>query len=140
LLFFLSFWFLLLSIQEGCYQKALRIRAIVVEKGYKGGTSGVGTGSTGSRRYHWVRYRFTTPEGETKEHVDTEVLPTTWRELQEGGPVDIEYLRALADSRVAGQKASSQTFLAIALALFGAALFTRHRDRMQQRKDQESMR
>jgi hypothetical protein len=60
--------------------------------------------------------------------------------LQEGGPVDIEYLRALADSRVAGQKASSQTFLAIALALFGAALFTRHRDRMQQRKDQESMR
>ena len=125
LMLFLSLWFFVLSIQEGCYQRAQKIQGIVLEKGYQSGTGAVGQGGTGTRSYHWVRYRFTTPEGETKEHVDTEVLPGTWRNLQEGAAVDIGFMQSLADSRVAGQKASSLTFLSIAVVLLLAGIVTR---------------
>jgi hypothetical protein len=126
---FLSFWFFLLAGQEGCYRQAHRIRGVVIEKGSKTGTSGVGRGGSGTRGYRWVRYRFTTPAGETKTHVDTDVLPGAWRELREGGPVDIEYMPSLADSRVVGQKASATTYLAIAVGLLVAGLAARRRSR-----------
>jgi len=128
---FISAWFFLLAAQEGCYQKAQRIRGTVVEKGYRPGSSGVGRGGTGTRSSHWVRYRFTTQSGEGKEHVDNQVLPGTWRKLQEGGPVDIEYMPSLADSRVSAQTASSTTYLAIAIVLLAGGIVvrrsTRHR-------------
>lgn len=128
---FLGVWFFLLAAQESCYQGAQHFRGVVVEKGHKAGTSGTGRGSTGSSSYYWVRYRFTTAEGETKEHVDKEVLPGTWRELEDGGPVDIEYLSSLADSRVAAQKASSWTYLWIAIVLVAAGIATRRSARRQ---------
>lgn len=124
LLLFVGAWFFLLAAQEGCYQKASKIVGIVIEKGHKTGTSGVGHGSTGTRSYYWVRYRFATPEGEAKEHTDTEVLPGTWNELREGGPVDVEYMPSLADSRVAGQKAASSTYALIAVVLLAAGVVT----------------
>jgi len=124
LLLLFSALFFLLAAQEGCYQNAQRIRGTVVEKGYKRGTSAVGRAGTGSKSVHWVRYRFTTPEGEVKQHVDNEVLPKPWSELKEGGPVDIEYMPKLADSRVAGQKASSTTYAAIAMGLLAAGILT----------------
>lgn len=124
MILFLGFWFLLLALQEGCYEKAHEVRGLVIEKGFKRGTNGVGRAASGAKSYRWVRYRFTTAEGETKEHTDREVLPGTWSELREGGPVDIEYLASAADSRVAGQRASQSTHFMIAIGLLvaGAAV------------------
>jgi hypothetical protein len=120
LLLFFGGWFILLAWQESCYQQAQRVRGVVIEKGYTRGAGGVGRGSTGSTSSHWVRYRFTTEDGATKEQVDNRVLPKIWNELEQGGPVDIEYMPSLADSRVAGSKASAATYAAIAAGLLVA--------------------
>jgi hypothetical protein len=86
LLLLFSALFFILAAQEGCYQNAQRIRGTVVEKGYNRGTSAVGRAGTGSKSVHWVRYRFTTPEGEVRQ---TLTRSCRGRELKEGGPVDI---------------------------------------------------
>jgi len=122
---FLGAWFVLLAAQEACYSKAHRVRGTVVEKGYTAGSSAVGRGGRGTKSSHWVRYRFETPEGESKEHVDSEVLPATWGELREGAAVDLEYLPATGDSRVAGQKAASSTYAAIAIGLLALGFWLR---------------
>lgn len=122
---FLSLWFLLLAGQESCYERALRIGATVIEKGHTPGSSG--TGGTRTSSAYWVRYRFTTPEGAVKEHIDSEVLPEAWRELEAGGPVEIEYMPSLADSRVAGQRASPGIYLSIAIVLLVAGIALRRR-------------
>lgn len=126
---FLGAWFVLLAVQEACYSKALRISGTVIEKGYTAGSSAVGRGGRGSRSSHWVRYRFETPEGETKEHVDSEVLPATWRDLREGAAVELEYLSTTGDSRVAGQRAASSTYAAIAIGLLAVGIWLRRRAR-----------
>lgn len=115
LLFFGSF-FLLLTAQEGCYQKAVKLRGVVVAKEYSPGTSRVGSGTVSSSSRHNIRYRFTTPDGTTKED-RSDVLLNQWSKLQEGDAVNVEYLPATGDSRIAGQTASAPVFLLIALTL-----------------------
>ncbi|MGH7858175.1 MAG: hypothetical protein ACREQY_12695 [Candidatus Binatia bacterium] len=129
LMLFIGAFFGLLTAQESCWQEnAERITGVVIEKGFERGSSGV-RGSAGTKSYHWIRYRYATPEGETKEHLDTEVLPDTWRELQEGGPIDLEFLAATRDSRVAGQKAYPLTYALITVALIVAGIALRRSGR-----------
>ncbi len=125
LLFFGAF-FLLLAAQEGCYRNAIRVQGIVTDKAYSPGTSSVGRVGTGSSSDHKIRYRFTTPDGKMKEHW-SKVLPGTWRKLNKGDPVDIEYLPAIADSRIPGQTASGPAFFAISLAFFTGGVYFRRR-------------
>jgi hypothetical protein len=68
---------------------------------------------------HFIFYRFTTPEGRTID-ARSDVLPTTWRVLRDGGPVEIEYLPSSPETtRIPGQKARSWIFALMALAAFG---------------------
>ncbi len=128
LILFLGVFFLLLTAQEGCYQKVVKLPGVVVEKVYSPGTSRTGSGTTSSPSRHEVRYRFTTPQGETKEGL-SDVLLGNWSKLHDGDTVRVEYLPATGDSRIAGQTTSAQVFLAIALTLLGGGLFLRRSSR-----------
>ena len=117
-------FFLLLTAQEGCYQKGENISAVVVAKEYSPGTSRVGSGTVSSNSRHSIRYRFTTPQGETKE-ASSVVLLQNWSKLREGDPINIEFLPATGDSRVAGQTASAPVFFLIAIGLLAGGFFLR---------------
>src|SRR3989338_1787633 len=73
-LLFMGVFFVLLAAQEGCYQKATKLRGVVVSKHYSPGTSRVGSGTLSSTSSHKIRYRFTTPQGETKEALSVVLL------------------------------------------------------------------
>src|SRR5687768_14663695 len=76
---------------------------------------------------HFIFYRFTTPEGRTI-HARSDVLPTTWRALRDGGPVEIEYIPSSPETtRIPGQKARSWIFALMALAAFGGGTALRVR-------------
>jgi hypothetical protein len=124
LLFFFGGFFLLLAIQDSCYQKGVKVTAVVVAKEYSPGSSRVGSGTVSSSSRHGIRYRFTTPEGVVKEG-RSDVLLQNWSKLREGDAVDIEYLPATGDSRVAGQTASAWVFLLIAAILLAGGWFLR---------------
>jgi len=124
LLFFFGGFFLLLAIQDGCYQRGVKLTAVVVAREYSPGSSGVGRGTVSSTSRHMIRYRFTTPEGAVKEG-QSDVLPQNWSKLREGDTVDIEYLPATGDSRVAGQTASAWIFLLISVFLLTGGWFLR---------------
>ena len=117
LLLFFGVFFVLLATQEGCYQKAVKLHGVVIAKEYSPGVSRTGSGTMSSASRHTIRYRFTTPDGRIREDRGV-VLLANWSKLHEGDPVDIEYLPATNDSRVARQTASAPVFLLIALALF----------------------
>lgn len=122
-LLFMGGFFVLLAAQEGCYQKAPQLQGTAIEKVYQRGTSSIG-GSPGTPSKHQIRYRFTTPDGKTKEAL-SDVLLNNWSKLREGDTVDVEYLPATGDSRIAGQTAKAGTFLGIALALLAGGLWMR---------------
>jgi len=117
-------FFLLLAAQEGCYQKGESLSAVVVAKEYSAGTSRVGSGTVSSSSRHSIRYRFNTPQGETKE-ASSPVLLQDWSKLREGDSINIEFLPATGDSRVADQTASAPVFLIIAVVLLTAGFFLR---------------
>lgn len=127
LLFFGGF-FVLLAAQEGCYQKAVKLRATVLSKHYSPGTSRVGSGTLSSPSTHGIKYRFTTPEGMMREDFGQVLLPA-WSKLKEGDMVDIEYLPATKDSRVARQTASAPVFLLIALGLLAGGAYLRRSEK-----------
>ena len=124
LLFFFGGIFCLLAAQEGCYQKSVKLLGVVVAKKYTPGTSRVGSGTLSSRSYHSIKYRFTTPQGETKE-TWSDVLTQNWNKFHEGDPVEIEYLSATGDSRVADQTASAPVFFMIAVVLLAGGFIMR---------------
>ena len=124
LLFIFGTIFILLAAQEGCYQKGENISAVVVAKEYSPGTSRVGSGTVGSSSRHSIRYRFTTPQGETKEASGV-VLLQMWSKLREGDSINIEFLAATDDSRIADQTASAPVFLVIAIVLLAGGFFLR---------------
>lgn len=128
LLFFFGGFFLLLALQEGCYQKGLKLSGTVIAKHYTPGASRVGPGTASSNSRHSVTYRFTTPEGEHKEAFD-DVLLQNWSKLRVGDPVNIEYLPATGDSRVAGQTASAPVFLLMAAAALTGGFLLRRSNR-----------
>ena len=127
-LFFFGGIFLLLSLQEGCYQEGVKLSATIVAKHYTPGTSRVGSGSLGTNSRHTVTYRFTTPEGESKETFD-DVLTQNWTRMSVGDTINIEYLPATGDSRVAGQTASAQVFFLMAAAALMGGFFLRRSNR-----------
>lgn len=118
--------FVLLAAQEGCYQGAVRLPATVIGKDFQRTTSSVGRGGVSAGSGYYVQYRFTTPEGETKEHWGR-VLRHHYRKISPGQTIEIQYLPASRDSRVPGQTASAMTFLAIGAALVCAGLYLRRR-------------
>ena len=124
LIFFISGFFLLLAAQESCYKKGEKISAVVVAKEYHPGRSRVGAGRVGSNSRHIIRYRFTSPQGEAKEG-SSDVLIPTWNKLKEGDSVNIEYLPATGDSRVADQTASASVYLLIAAVLLAGGFLLR---------------
>ena len=128
LLFFFGGFFFLLALQEGCYQKAPKVSGTVVAKHYTPGTSRVGSGTASSNSRHSVTYRFTTPQGEDKEAFD-DVLLQNWTKLRVGDPVNIEYLPATGDSRVAGQTASAPVFFLMAAAALTGGFILRRSNR-----------
>lgn len=127
-LFFFGGIFLLLALQEGCYQKGVKLSGTVVAKHYTPGTSRVGSGSLGSNSRHSVTYRFTTPQGKTKEDLGV-VLPQNWSKLNVGDPVNLEYLPETGDSRVAGQTASEPVFFWMGAAAIAGGFFLRRSNR-----------
>lgn len=128
-LFFFGGIFLLLALQEGCYQKGVKLSGAVVAKHYTPGTSRVGSGSLGTNSRHSVTYRFTTPQGKIKEYLGV-VLPQNWSKLSVGDSVNLEYLPETGDSRVAGQTASAPVFLLMgAAAIAGGFLLWRSNHR-----------
>jgi hypothetical protein len=129
LLLFFGGFFVLLAVQEGCYQKGVKLRGVVVAKEYSPGTSRVGSGMVSSSSSHKIRYRFTTPEGEIRED-RSDVLLANWSKLREGDPVNIEYLPATKDSRIAAQTASAPVFLLIALGLLTGGFYLRRSARV----------
>jgi len=137
LLFFFGGFFILLAVQEGCYQKGVKLTAVVVAKEYSPGTSRVGTGTVSSSSRHKIRYRFTTPEGIVKED-RSDVLLQNWNTMREGDRVHIEYVPATGDSRVAGQTASAPVFLVIAAVLLTGGWFLRRRSKSPPAPGEES--
>jgi hypothetical protein len=123
LLFFGSF-FVLLALQEGCYQGAVTLQGTVLSKHYSPGSSRVGSGTLSSTSSHGIKYRFTTPAGETREDFG-QMLRQHWSKLTPGDLVDIEYLPATKDSRVARQTASGPVFLLIAMGLLAGGCYLR---------------
>lgn len=121
-------FFILLAVQEGCYRKAVKLRGVVIAKEYSPGTSRVGSGNMGSTSRHTIRYSFTTPEGRIRED-RSDVLLQNWSKLREGDPINIEYLPAMGDSRVAGQLVSAPVFLLIALGLLAGGFYLRRSGR-----------
>ena len=113
--------FFRLSCEEGYYEKGgARVQGTVLQKTYSPGTHSTrGTGGSSSK--HYVSYRFITNEGRTIEG-RYDVLPGTWRELKEGGPVTVEYLPDAPDTnRIPDQRARSLTWTIMALVLLAAS-------------------
>jgi hypothetical protein len=74
-------------------------------------------------------YRFTTRQGQTLEGKD-EVFPNRRRALQDGGPVEVEYVSSSPETnRIPGETINAITDGAIGavLLLAGAALLARGR-------------
>jgi hypothetical protein len=86
--------------------------------------------SHGSRgNNHHVAYRFTAPDGKTIDARDS-VLPGTYRRLQEGGPVEIEYIAGFPLlNRVAGDAALPVTMWALGAGGVGVGIWLRRRAR-----------
>jgi hypothetical protein len=103
---FCGLFYFRLSCEEDYYEKGgARVQGIVLQKTYS----------------RYVAYRFSTKEGRTIEG-RYQVLPATWQELKEGGPVTIEYLAEAPDTnRVPDQRARSMTLTIIALVLLVAS-------------------
>ncbi len=106
----------------------LRSLAPLLSKHYSPGTSRVGSGSLGSTSSHGIKYRFTTPEGQTREDFGR-VLLQHWSKLKPGDTIEIEYLPATHDSRVARQTASGPIFLLIAFGLLVGGFYLRRSGR-----------
>lgn len=123
--------FLRLSCETGSYETdGARVDGVVIQKTYSPGTSATG-GSRSSPARHYVSYRFTTKEGRTLEG-RADVLPQTWRDLREGGPVVVEYLPASPDTnRIPDQLARSRTWgiMASVLLVASGVLFVINRRR-----------
>jgi hypothetical protein len=109
--------FLRLGCEAGYYEAGgVRTEAVVVDKTYSPGTTSTG-GTRSSPSRHNVTYRFTTQDGRTIEG-RADVLPGTWRQLERGGPVVVEYLPASPDtSRIPDQRARSRTWWMMAAVL-----------------------
>jgi len=98
ILFFVSFFFVVLSLQEWRYER----------KGVKatGSVTKLEAGS-GNRRSYYAFYDFVTKDGKTFQNRD-DVLLKTYKRLQKGGPVEIEYIEGSPKSnRVAGDTVSA---------------------------------
>ncbi len=121
---FFGVFFLLLTVQEGCYKKSVSLRGVVLAKHYSPGTSRVGSGTLSSTSSHTVTYRFTTPEGQARE-ASSPVLTANWTKLRVGDAVDVQYLPATHDSRIAKQTASAPVFCLIALVLLATGVWLR---------------
>jgi uncharacterized protein DUF3592 len=93
---------------------------------HKAAMSRTGRGSSSS---WYVRNRFTTWQGQTLEGKD-DVFPNRWRSLEEGGPVEVEYLPSSPETnRIPGETISAVSYGAIGtgLHLAGAVLLARSR-------------
>lgn len=121
LLLFFGGFFVLLAAQEGCYKRSVSLRGVVLAKHYTPGTSRVASSGVSSSSSHTVTYRFTTPEGQTKD-ATSPVLTANWSKLSVGDAVDVQYLPATHDSRIAKQTASAPVFFLIALVLLAAGV------------------
>ncbi len=124
LLLFFGGFFVLLAAQEGCYKHSVSLRGVILAKHYTPGTSRVGSGGISSSSSHTITYRFTTPDGQTKD-ATSPVLTANWTKLSVGDAVDIQYLPATHDSRIAKQTASAPVFLLIAFALLAGGFSLR---------------
>ena len=102
--------FALLAVEGLRYElQGKRASAVVLRK-----AAGHGKGPQ-----HFIFYRFSTPEGRTME-ARSDALPTTWRALRNGGPVEIEYLSSSPEmTRIPGQRAPSWIFALMAFTAFG---------------------
>jgi LPXTG-motif cell wall-anchored protein len=113
-----------LAVQEGRYEAGSEVvQGVVLDKA---ATYHTGRGSSSS---WYVMYRFTTRNGETLEGKDA-VFPNRWRALEEGGPVEVEYLASSPETnRIPGETVSAITYSAIGgvLLLAGAAVLARGR-------------
>jgi len=113
-----------LAVQEWRYEASNEIvPGLVLDKAatYRTGRSSSSSWS--------VMYCFTTRQGQTLEGKD-EVFPNRRRALQEGGPVEVEYLSSSPETnRIPGETISAITDGAIGavLLLAGAALLARGR-------------
>jgi len=110
--FFLLFslvFFRLSAKEQGYEKEGVIVQGTILGKTFRKGTSGSGR-STGTTSSHYVMYRFTTQEGQTFES-KYDVLPGTYRELREGGPVEVEYLPGSPEvNRIPGQRAKPYTY------------------------------
>jgi hypothetical protein len=78
---------------------------------------------------HHVAYRFTAPDGETIEARDS-VLPGTYARLQQGGPVEIEYIAGFPLlNRVAGDTALPVTMWVLGVGGLLGGVWLRRRGR-----------
>jgi hypothetical protein len=108
ILLFIGLIFLGLGIEEWRYASGGEIVQGTVLR--KMATSGKGRGSSSA---WYVIYRFTPRQGPVLEGKD-EVFPDRWRILEEGGPVEVEYLSSAPETnRVPGERLSASTYSAI---------------------------
>jgi hypothetical protein len=123
--------FLRLGCEAGYYETdGARVDGVVIQKTYSPGTRSTG-GSQSSPARHSVSYRFTTKEGRTLEG-RADVLPRTWRELEKGGRVVVEYVPSSPDTnRIPDQLARSHTWgvMAAVLLVASGVLFVINRRR-----------
>ena len=84
-------------------------------------------GTRGSN--HHVAYRFTAPDGGTIDGRDS-VLPATYARLQQGGPVEIEYIGGFPLlNRVAGDRALPVTMWVLGASGLVGGVWLRRRGR-----------
>jgi hypothetical protein len=121
---FIGLIFVGLAVQEWRYESGGDVVPGTVVR--KVATVRKGRGSSSS---WYVMYRFTTRQGQTVEGKD-EVFPERWRSLEEGGPLEVEYLSNSPETnRIPGETVSGATYSAIGVVLLlaGAALLARGR-------------
>jgi hypothetical protein len=113
--------FVRLSWEEAHYEAGgTTVQGVVLEKTYSPGTSATSSSPSSPAR-HYISYRFTTKEGRTLDG-RYDVLPTTWRALERGGAVVVEYLpSAPQTNRVPAQRAASLTWAVMAGVLLTAS-------------------
>jgi hypothetical protein len=120
ILFVFALFFLALSF-EGCWYevKGGRTTGVVIQKLPRASTKG----------NDYVRYRFTTGDGQTLEG-RADVLPQNFARLREGGPVEVEYIRdSPGTNRVPGQRAGSYVWGLMAAAALAGGVVLRRRER-----------
>jgi hypothetical protein len=120
ILFVLAAFFVALSL-EGCRYEVSGLRAtgVVLHKEAR----------PRARDKNHVRYRFQAGGGQAIEG-RSDVLPQTFADLREGGPVEIEYIRdSPGTNRVAGERARSSVFGAMAVGAIASGLVLRRRER-----------